>query len=171
MPLLRKVLFNLTILALFLVAFYYYQTSDGGRWIVPNSKARNESLANLTTTLAVVSYTAKVNYSSSTVDSSSRNRRSYYNVWCIFTKVTSNSPMRRKFQIFTDSLLRLTTVNIAFHVISDDDSQSIAETVIQNVMASTGKFMKVCLLFSFSISYESSIFYELNYPGSEKHCI
>ncbi|KAL0104461.1 hypothetical protein PUN28_017293 [Cardiocondyla obscurior] len=51
--------------------------------------------------------------------------------------------MRRKFQIFTNSLLRFASVDIAFHVISDDDSRDIAAIVIQNVMVNTGKFMKV----------------------------
>lgn len=156
MPLLRKVLVKLTILVLLLVAFYYYQTSDGGRWVVSNSRARNASLANFTTTLTATNCTTKVNYLSST-DSTIKNnlssgQKDYYNIWCIFTKVTSNSPMIHKFQIFTDSLLRLTTVDIAFHVISDDNSRSIAETVIQNVMTSTEKFMEVysCVFFFYS---------------------
>ncbi|XP_066586008.1 xyloside xylosyltransferase 1 isoform X2 [Prorops nasuta] len=67
----------------------------------------------------------------------------YYNVWCIFSKVVSNSPMRRKFRIFVESLLRLATVDIAFHVISDDKSKIIAENVIQGVLTLTGKIMKV----------------------------
>ncbi|XP_011706087.1 PREDICTED: uncharacterized protein LOC105461294 [Wasmannia auropunctata] len=142
MPLLRKVLLRLTILALFLLALYCYQTSDGGRWIVSNLQTRNASLANLTAASAATAYS--VNYMSSTASILPRNQTNYYNVWCIFTKVASNSPMRRKFQIFTDSLLRFTSVDITFHVISDDDSQDIAATVIKNVMISTGKFMKVC---------------------------
>lgn len=149
MPLLRKVLLNLTLLALLLVAFYYYQTSNGGRWIVPNPRARNATLANLTSALAVASYTTDISYSSSVANTLQRKHTNYYNIWCIFTKVTSNSPMRRKFQIFTDSLLRLTSVDVAFHVISDDDSRNIAEIVIQDVMTGTGKFMEVCLFFSY----------------------
>ncbi|XP_014483730.1 PREDICTED: xyloside xylosyltransferase 1 [Dinoponera quadriceps] len=143
MPLLRKVLLNLTLLALLLVAFYYYETSNGRRWIVPNPRARNASLPNLTSALAAASYTTDINYSSSIINVLQQERINYYNIWCIFTKVTSNSPMRRKFQIFINSLLGLTSVDIAFHVISDDDSRSIAETVIQDVMTGTGKFMEV----------------------------
>lgn len=142
MPLLRKVLLRLTILALFLLALYCYQTSDGGRWIAFNSQTKNASVANLTAASAATAYS--VNYLSSTASIIPRNQTNYYNIWCIFTKVASNSPMRRKFQIFTDSLLRFASVDIAFHVISDDNSRDIAVTVIQNVMVSTGKFMKVC---------------------------
>lgn len=151
MPLLRKVLLRLTILALILIALYCYQTSDRGRWIVFNLQTRNASLANLTAVPTATTYS--VNYSSSTASVPPRNETNYYNVWCIFTKVASNSPMRRKFQIFTDSLLRFASVDIAFHVISDDDSQDIATIVIQNVMVSTGKFMEVCPRMFFFLSY------------------
>ncbi|XP_039301808.1 xyloside xylosyltransferase 1-like isoform X5 [Solenopsis invicta] len=141
MPLLRKVLLRLTILVLLLVAFYCYQTSDGGHWIVFNLQTRNASLANLTATSAATTYS--INYLPSTVSISPRNETNYYNVWCIFTKVASNSPMKHKFQIFTDSLLRFASIDITFHVISDDDSRDIAAIVIQNVMVNTGKFMEV----------------------------
>ncbi|XP_071637805.1 xyloside xylosyltransferase 1 isoform X3 [Temnothorax longispinosus] len=141
MPLLRKVLLRLTVLALLLVALYCYQTSDGGRWVLFSPQTRNRSLANLTAASAATAYS--INYLSSTASIMPRNQTNYYNIWCIFTKVASNSPMRRKFQIFTDSLLRFASVDIAFHVIIDDDSRDIAAIVIQNVMASTGKFMEV----------------------------
>lgn len=157
MPLLRKVLLNLTLFALLLVAFYYYQTSNAGHWIVSNPRARNASLANFTSTLAAANYISDINDSSSIANILQQEHTNYYNIWCIFTKVTSNSPMRHKFKIFTDSLLRLTSVDIAFHVISDNDSQNIAETVIQNVMTGNGKFMEVyAFLFMF-------LCYKLNY--------
>lgn len=161
MPLLRKVLLNLTFLALLLVAFYYYQTSNAGHWIISNPRARNASLSNLTSALAAVSYTADLNYSSSMSNILQQKHTNYYNIWCIFTKVTSNSPMRRKFQIFIDSLLRLTSVNIAFHVISDDDSQNIAQTLIQDVMTGTGKFMEVYIFLLLMICFS----HELNYKA------
>lgn len=142
MPLLRKVLLRLTVLALLLLALYCYQTSDGGHWIVFSSQTRNASMENLTAASAATANS--VNYLSSTASIMLQNQTNYYNIWCIFTKVASNSPMRRKFQIFTDSLLRFASVDIAFHVISDDNSRDVAAIVIQNVMISTGKFMKVC---------------------------
>jgi len=155
MPLLRKVLLRLIILALFLLALYFYQTSDGERWIVHILRARNDSLANFTTTSATIDYSAEINYSfpiNTSLSNLIDNRSDYYNIWCIFTKVASNSPMRRKFQIFTDSLLRLATIDIIFHVISDDDSQNIAQTVIQDVMDNTGKFMQVYYPFFYSFN-------------------
>jgi hypothetical protein len=145
---------------LFLLALYLYQTSDGERWIVHILRARNDSLANFTTTSATADYSTEINYSSPiniSLSSLTDDRPDYYNIWCIFTKVASNSPMRRKFQIFTDSLLRLATVDIIFHVISDDDSQSIAQTVIQDVMDNTGKFMQV--YYPFFCSFTAYIYY------------
>jgi len=147
MPLLRKVLLRLMILALLLVALYCYQTSDGGHWIVFSLQTKNTSLANLTAVSAATAYS--INYLSSTANILPQNQTNYYNVWCIFTKVASNSPMRRKFQIFIDSLLRFASVDITFHVISDDDSRDIAAIVIKNVMISTGKFIEVCPCVSF----------------------
>lgn len=132
MLLLRKVLINLTLLAVILVLFYCYQTSNGIRWALHGeqenvstieSKSPNEDT--ITTTLFL------------------SNKKVYYNVWCIFTKVASNSPMRRKFEIFAESLLRLSSVHIAFHVITDDDSKNVAENVLENIPSSTGKFMNV----------------------------
>lgn len=133
MLLLRKVLINLTVLAVILVLFYCYQTSNGIHW-----RAR----------------AAREQENASTVESSNRGqdktsavyrsrRRVYYNVWCIFTKVASNSPMKRKFEIFAESLLRVSSVDIAFHVITDVDSKDVAENVLEGVLLSTGKRMKV----------------------------
>lgn len=157
MPLLRKVLLRLTVLALLLVALYCYQTSDGGRWVIFSPQTRNTSLANLTTASTTTVYS--VNYLSSMTRIVPRNQTNYYNIWCIFTKVASNSPMRQKFQIFTDSLLRFASINIAFHVISDDDSRDIAAIVIQNVMISTGKFMEVCFHYMYKFILKQICFY------------
>lgn len=143
MPLLHKVLLRLTIVVLILVVFYFYLISNGDRYFVFTLRTQNANLANLTTTLTSVNDSTKTNYSSLLIDKSC-NQTSYYNVWCIFTKVSLNSPMKHKFQIFLDSLLRLTSVDIAFHVISDDNSQKIAQTLIQDVMTNTEKFIEVC---------------------------
>ncbi|XP_020294117.1 xyloside xylosyltransferase 1 [Pseudomyrmex gracilis] len=144
MPLLRKVLLKLTILALLLVILYCYQTSNGGGIVSNNLRAQNAGPVNLTTALTSAKYSTEVNYTSSTtVSTLLHNETSDYNIWCIFTKVTLNSPMKRKFQIFVDSLLKSTTIDIVFHVISDNDSRHIAQAVIQHVMVNTGKFMKI----------------------------
>lgn len=75
-----------------------------------------------------------------------RKKEEVYNVWCIFTKVTSNSPMRRKFRMFVDSLLRYSTTGVVFHVITDEESKIIAEKVIEYNFLVTKKKMKVTLL-------------------------
>lgn len=147
MPLLRKVLLKLTIVALLLVIFYFYLISNGDRYFVFNLQTQNANLANFTTTLTANNYSTKANFSFSIQSC----KQSNYNVWCIFTKVAINSPMRHKFQIFVDSLLRLTTIDIAFHVISDDDSQRIAQTIIQDVMTKTEKFMEVYFFYKIYI--------------------
>ena len=129
MLLLSKVLINLTLLAVILVLFYCYQTSNGIRW-THNDKEN-------------ASTTKSRNFGQDVTTVSLPSGKDYYNVWCIFTKVASNSPMRRKFEIFAESLLKLSSVDIAFHVITDDDSKNVAEKLLGNILSSTGKFMKV----------------------------
>ncbi|KAK0167402.1 hypothetical protein PV327_004804 [Microctonus hyperodae] len=82
-------------------------------------------------------------FEATNADIDDNNSNNYYNVWCIFTKVTTNSPMRRKFRIFTESLLKFATVDVAFHVITDKDSQRIAEEVIKGVSLILKKYMQV----------------------------
>lgn len=132
MLLLRKVLINLTLLVVILVLFYCYQTSNGTRWILRRDQEN-------------ASTTESTNIHEDTITTTVffPNKKNYYNVWCIFTKVDSNSPMRRKFEIFAESLIKLSSVNIAFHVITDDDSKNVTEKVLANILSSTGKFMKV----------------------------
>lgn len=129
MLLLSKVLINLSLLAVILVLFYCYQTSNGIRWTHNDkenaSTTKSRSFGQDVTTVSLPS------------------GKDYYNVWCIFTKVASNSPMRRKFEIFAESLLKLSSIDIAFHVITDDDSKNVAEKLLGNILSSTGKFMKV----------------------------
>ncbi|XP_043602680.1 xyloside xylosyltransferase 1 [Bombus pyrosoma] len=132
MLLLRKVLINLTLLVVILVLFYCYQTSNGTRWILRRDQEN-------------ASTTESTNIHEDTITTTVffPKKKNYYNVWCIFTKVDSNSPMRRKFEIFAESLIKLSSVNIAFHVITDDDSKNVTEKVLANILSSTGKFMKV----------------------------
>ena len=131
MLLLRKVLVNLTVLAVILVLFYCYQTSNGIHWRLHAAREQE----NASTTESSNPGEGKT----SAID----RRKTYYNVWCIFTKVASNSPMKRKFEIFAESLLSVSSVDIAFHVITDVDSKDVAENVLEGVLSSTGKYMKV----------------------------
>ena len=66
-----------------------------------------------------------------------------YNVWCIFTKVTSNSPIKRKFRIFVDSLLKYSSTGTVFHVVTDEESKIIAEQVIEYNFLVNNKTIKV----------------------------
>ncbi|XP_054014087.1 xyloside xylosyltransferase 1-like [Hylaeus anthracinus] len=132
MLLLSKVLINLTILTVILVLFYCYQTSNGILWSARTTSGR-ENVSSTESSFGADTISAIL----------LTNDKIYYNVWCIFTKVASNSPMKRKFEIFTESLLRLSSVDIAFHVITDNDSRNIAEQILNGVLFSTGKFMKI----------------------------
>lgn len=150
---LRKVLVNLAVIAVLLVILYCYQTSTNGvRWIVGQAESRNvEGPTNefISTTLkdindSIVGLTStRIAVSTPSIATTTLRDEVYYNVWCIFTKVATNSPMRRKFHVFTKSLLALATVDIAFHVITDDDSRPIAENVVRSVATTTKKTMKV----------------------------
>ena len=133
MLLLRKVLLNLTVLAVILVLFYCYQTSNGVHWRLRAAREQ-ENASTAESSTPGEDETSTVNRSE---------RKLYYNVWCIFTKVASNSPMKRKFEIFAESLLRVSSVDIAFHVITDVDSKDVAENVLEGVLSSTGKYMKL----------------------------
>ncbi|XP_014231341.1 xyloside xylosyltransferase 1 [Trichogramma pretiosum] len=66
-----------------------------------------------------------------------------YNVWCIFTKVTSNSPIKGKFRILVDSLLKHTSSRLVFHVITDQNSQDIAVQTVEYIMRVNKKSIKV----------------------------
>ncbi|XP_015172557.1 PREDICTED: xyloside xylosyltransferase 1 [Polistes dominula] len=153
MHVLRKVLVNLIVLAVLLVILYCYQTpSNVSRWIVGQVENRNVEKS---TNDEFISTTLKetndifINITSTTITfpnaiiTNTYQNQLYYNVWCIFTKVGTNSPMRTKFHVFTKSLLAFATVDIAFHVIIDDDSYTIADTIVQDVMSTTNKTMKV----------------------------
>lgn len=149
MHLLRKVLLNLAVLAVLLVILYCYQTSSNGvHWIAQSPRIQNvthkfvsAALKNFNSSIIENNLTT-IDHVTSVVTITLPDKF-YYNVWCIFTKVGTNSPMKRKFHVFTKSLLALTTVDIAFHVITDDDSRIIAGDVVQNVMSTTKKIMKV----------------------------
>ena len=151
MRLLRKILVNLTVVALLLILIYCLLTSNGRtNWSEHYFGSQNVTgkAPNISTALdrartvnaGVLSYRAKKIKNEET---ESNRAIDYYNVWCIFTKVTTNSPMKRKFRIFTDSLLRLASVDVAFHVITDNESRVIAESVVGGVLNATGKSMEV----------------------------
>lgn len=149
MRLLRKILLNLTAIVVLVIILYCLQTSNGAYWSINNIKLQNATQkTNFPSTLMPKNITSDYvfiemnnNHSNTSLEVT---KNEYYNIWCIFTKITSNSPMRRKFKIFIESLLKFTSVDIFFHVISDTNSKGIAEKVIQVVQTVLGKTMKVC---------------------------
>jgi hypothetical protein len=62
-----------------------------------------------------------------------------YNVWCIFTKVTSHAPMKHKFHTFTNSLFHHSSGHVALHIIIDNSSRSVAQEVLETVKETTQK--------------------------------
>lgn len=147
MRLLRKILLNLTIIIVFVIILYCLQTSNGAYWSINNFKVQNATQkTNLPSTLMQRNKSSDyvfIERNTNLTSSMKTTRKEYYNIWCIFTKITNNSPMRRKFKIFIESLLKFTSVEIFLHVISDTNSKSIAEKVIQVVQTVLGKKMKV----------------------------
>ncbi|XP_067006536.2 xyloside xylosyltransferase 1 [Anabrus simplex] len=62
-----------------------------------------------------------------------------FNVWCIFTKVSSNAPLKYKFKRFTHSLVQHASIRTSLHIITDNSSRTIAEEIFENVRVSTSK--------------------------------
>lgn len=140
MRLSRNILVKLTVVAALLFALYCLQTTNGLYWTTNTTENQNDNNnENHSTSLNLITN----NIIDKSYSKASINNGSDYNVWCIFTKVTTNSPMRRKFRIFTESLLKFTSVEIAFHVITDNDSRKIAEGVIKGLISVLQKSIKV----------------------------
>lgn len=53
------------------------------------------------------------------------------NIWCIFTKV--RAPLKGKFRVFVESLVRHSTSAIVLNVLSDEKSKGIARDIIEYV--------------------------------------
>ena len=146
MRLLRKILLKLTVVVVCVIIIYCLLT-NGVYSSINNFGVQNIIWkANRPSTLAVKNrstdyFIFQTNLKSN--NSLEMEKKEYYNVWCIFTKVTTNSPMRRKFKIFTESLLRLSSVDVIFHLITDRRSRNIADEVILIVEAKTKKNIQV----------------------------
>ncbi|XP_063987864.1 xyloside xylosyltransferase 1 [Diachasmimorpha longicaudata] len=124
----RNILVKLTVLGVLIFLLYCLQTSNvwTNHLVSRNAPLEDNQTSPLTKNVQNTSVT-----SAHPAKSPQPPRNSYYNVWSIFTKVTTNSPMRRKLRIFTESLMKHSTVNLTFHLITDDDSQVIADDVIK----------------------------------------
>lgn len=133
-----KVLLNLTVIVcVVFITIYVFQTDSS-----------NESTTSLFHELnrgvhLSKQYDIKKHISSSVIKYE-HNTTLDYIVWCIFTKVKhKNSPLRYKFERFIHSILKHSSVVITLNVISDKNSQIIAESVIKKIVFDTGKDIKV----------------------------
>lgn len=59
-----------------------------------------------------------------------------YNIWLVFTKVDTNSPLRYKFSNLIGNLLKVSSVPLRFHLIVDSNSQKIAERKFHDILIS-----------------------------------
>nr|CAD7573940.1 unnamed protein product [Timema californicum] len=144
MRVLHKILINLIVVVSFLVCFYAFQTGGFRESRIHNIfenetllAGRNESIKDNQNGSYGYSTTLRVH---ETPVSVKHTKHDNYNVWCIFTKVTGNVPMKFKFKTFTRSLMEHSTVYIKFHIITDNSSRTIAEEIIEGLKISFGKF-------------------------------
>lgn len=151
MRVLHKILLNLIIAVAFFILFYVFQISE--------SSSDNQYSSNFDN--SCYTFTDSSNVFETTHDDS-RERPStleittpfemkseandVYNIWCIFTKVTSHAPMKHKFHTFTNSLLEHSTGHVSLHIIIDNSSRTIAEEVLEAVKETTQKDILVVKL-------------------------
>lgn len=121
MRLLRILLIKLSILAILTIIIHYYEI------IVNPWTIRDVQIPNDINKKEILSTTVNLTY----------------NVWCIFTKISANSPMIKKFLIFIESLIKESSVKIAFHLIVDEGSQLIAKNLIDTVLTKKNITLKV----------------------------
>lgn len=157
---------RLSVAAVFLTAIFIYLTYNNSNNNY-HRKNEEESLQNKIVQEASPSVLALSDFwqFSSTVkmkfmkhvkhDKSTKSQQlpQYYNVWCIFTKVTSASPLQKKLKIFTESLLKFATVNVALHIICDVNSKKVASKIIKRISTSLGKPVKVHFTSSSFLNY------------------
>ena len=132
----------LLLLGLVLVAGVYYYVGHASTGLLFNYRDAShvQAASNASSTSTARATALRLN-NGSAVELKVQAKR--YNIWCIFTKVTSNSPMRRKFKVFINSLLRYSSEPVALHVITDEESQGIAEKVIEYISLVNKKSVKV----------------------------
>lgn len=64
-----------------------------------------------------------------------------------FTKAKQNPNLQDKFKTCVQSILQLSSVNLAFHIIGDEDSQKIAEKILTESGRYSLVSQRVCLHF------------------------
>lgn len=148
-----KLLLKLTLLGAFSLAIYCLQTPNVFTAFSTNAPSRfNENAtrgANISAALTSKGDPQRLDFPTARTSRLEDAEDRFYNVWCIFTKVTTNSPMKKKFKTFVDSLLRFASVDVSLHIISDPESRAIAEKVVQGAIpknkTSTKVTSRICL--------------------------
>ncbi|PSN40474.1 hypothetical protein C0J52_11606 [Blattella germanica] len=138
MRVLHKILLNLVIAVVFFVLFYVLHTSDN------HFSANFENLSFTLTHRSDEHNGVQVSSERQTTlgvpsIENVKGTKIVYNIWCIFTKVTSHAPMKNKFRTFANSLLVHTSGQIALHIITDRSSRMIAEEILAGVSETTQK--------------------------------
>lgn len=143
MRVLYKILLNLVIGVAFFILFYVFRTSEStsdGRYSPTFDSScytcthssivfetRRDDSRGRPPSLEIAPYEVK------------SGENDVYNVWCIFTKVTSHAPMKNKFHTFTNSLFDHSSGHVALHIITDNSSRSVAQEVLETVKETTQK--------------------------------
>ncbi|XP_063222679.1 uncharacterized protein LOC134531076 isoform X2 [Bacillus rossius redtenbacheri] len=140
----HKILILLIVTVTLLVLYYAFETEDFGELYISvrSSRINGNATYNQSQRLGLLEISSSMNKSYN-ISVIANNRTNYYNVWCIFTKVTYNAPLKEKFKTFTYSLVKKSSVDISYHVITDNSSKNVAEDIIGNVRKTTSKLLEV----------------------------
>lgn len=138
MRLLHKILLNIFVFSVLLILFYLYQINYTKQATIiissSNSSTIKEDIGN-----ALQSYEFKFQgkeFSGMVLDNQTQDE---YNIWCIFTKVSSNIQMKHKFRRFFMSLLQHSSVLISLHLIIDGPSKIHAKEVLSSIRTHINK--------------------------------
>ncbi|GLH06590.1 Xyloside xylosyltransferase 1 [Gryllus bimaculatus] len=138
----HKILINIVVIVVILIVFYAYQINERqtAASLTGNSVSEKQIIINelpnkLHANKQIESSVQWVSHKTT----HSITKQDEYNVWCIFTKVANNSPMKRKFERFAVSLISQSTVVIKLHLIVDDSSKTLAHEILRSVKKLTNK--------------------------------
>ncbi|KAL0276974.1 UNVERIFIED_CONTAM: hypothetical protein PYX00_004419 [Menopon gallinae] len=138
MRLLYKVLLNLSVVISFLVIFFAFQERPLNKSYLIKYSKNDKQISDIYKNSTFSHFVYLQN--AATVKSGAARE---YNVWCIFCKATSLSPLTQKFSVFAHSLIQLSSVPLTLNVVTDNVSFPLAEEVLHRVRNTTGKYFKV----------------------------
>lgn len=126
---LKRVLLTLVCVA---VLFLIYYT------LLTESYVSNQLLLSPTQNITPSKYKLFSNVTTTTATISTKYSEDYIYVWCIFSKVYKNAPLKGKFHVFLQSLLSHSTTPVYLNVLSDSKSKLIAQSIIKNIIIELG---------------------------------